>query len=117
MQRGRFERAAVGFQIVQLFIRFVLCARRKGWIRKPPYGGRYFSSRRFFIVRRILLFAFSLCLMASGSYFFLLCLKHPTIYGMLRGGIPALFWVCLGGFLIWDDFIRPGPSRRKSDRP
>jgi len=67
-------------------------------------------------MRRILLFAFSLCLILSGTYVFALCLKNPTIYGMLRGGIPALFWASLGGFLIWDDFIRPRKSRRNLDR-
>jgi hypothetical protein len=58
-------------------------------------------------MRRIFLLLFAGGLIVCGTYFLLLCLQNPTVYGMLRGGIPCMFWIGLGCFLIWDDFLRP----------
>ncbi len=60
-----------------------------------------------FTTRRLLLLIFALALMAIGGFIFSLCLKHPTVIGMLRFGFGAAFFIGLGGFLIWDDFIAP----------
>ncbi len=67
-------------------------------------------------MRRVFLLLFSGGLIVGGTYFLLLCLQTPTIYGMLRGGVPCIFWIGLGGFLIWDDFLRPrkGPPSMRS---
>jgi len=65
---------------------------------------------------RIILLLFAGGLIVGSIYFLLLCVQYPTIYGMWRGGVPSLFWVGLGCFLIWDDFLRPRkmPPREKT---
>jgi hypothetical protein len=62
-------------------------------------------------MRRVLLLAFSLLMVIGGAYFLIVSLQHPTPYGMLRATLPAVFWIGLGAFLLWDDFLRPGKSK------
>lgn len=57
-------------------------------------------------MRRLLLFLFSIGLLGAGVYVLSICLRHPTIYGMLRIGFGAMFLIALGGFLLWDDFAK-----------
>ncbi|HZB92340.1 MAG TPA: hypothetical protein VE397_12915, partial [Stellaceae bacterium] len=59
------------------------------------------------VLRRILLFLFASASLCGGGYLLFLCLEHPSIYGMLRGGGMAAIFMGLGGYLLWDDFISP----------
>ncbi len=47
--------------------------------------------------------AFSIFLILAGGYFLLLFLRHPTATGALHNGLPSVFWIGLGAFLIWYD--------------
>ncbi len=58
-------------------------------------------------MRKILLFLFATGLLAAGAYVLSLCLAHPSIYNILRTGFGAAFLLAMGGYLLWDDFIRP----------
>jgi hypothetical protein len=63
-------------------------------------------------VRQVFVLAFGVGLMAVGGVILRACLGHPTIYGVLRGGFMAVFFVGLGGYLVWDDFVAPLVRRR-----
>ena len=58
-------------------------------------------------IRHGVILLFAIALLAVGAIVLLACLKHPTVYGVLRGGFGAAFLMALGGYLIWDDFIAP----------
>jgi hypothetical protein len=70
------------------------------------------------VFRRILLFLFAGASLCAGGYLIFLCFEHPSIYGVLRGGGVAVIFIGLGGYLLWDDFIKPriwwGPDRHAS---
>jgi hypothetical protein len=59
------------------------------------------------VLRRALLFLFASASLCGGGYLFFRCLEHPSIYGMLRGGGIATILIGLGGYMLWDDFLRP----------
>lgn len=65
------------------------------------------------VTRRILLFLFAGALIVAGLYVFSLAISHPTFYGVVRLGGGALIMAGLGGFLIWDDFVKPFVKRDK----
>jgi len=62
-------------------------------------------------MRKGLLLLFATGLLAAGAYVLSLCLAHPSIYNILRTGFGAAFLLAMGGFLLWDDFIRPFASK------
>jgi len=57
-------------------------------------------------VGRLLKSAFSIFLILAGGYFLFLFLRHPTAYGALHNGVPSVFWIGLGAFLVWHDAAR-----------
>ncbi len=62
--------------------------------------------------RHALILVFALALLVGGAVILRVCLAHPTVYGLLRGGCGALFLIGLGGYLIWDDFVAPKLGRQ-----
>jgi hypothetical protein len=64
-------------------------------------------------MKRILLFAFSITLVCAGVYALISVVLYPSVYGVARGGFAALVWLGLGGFLLWDDFLKPYAVRRQ----
>jgi hypothetical protein len=64
------------------------------------------------LMRRILLFVFSIGVLSGGAYVLSLCFIHPTIYGIARGVLGAGFLMFVGGYLLWEDFIKPLLGRR-----
>jgi hypothetical protein len=64
------------------------------------------------MLRRIVQTAFSVLMVIGGGYFLFLYVKTPTTHELLHNGAPGLFWLCLGGFLLWNDYVRPGNAPR-----
>ena len=63
------------------------------------------------ILRRTALFLFACAALGGGGYLLFLSLQHPNIYSLLRGAGTGGILIALGGYLLWDDFVRP---RRRS---
>jgi hypothetical protein len=65
------------------------------------------------LIRRTVLFLFASGLLGGGGYLLFLSLTHPTFYSILRGAVMAAFFMGLGGYLLWEDFIKPSMVKRK----
>ncbi len=76
-------------------------------VAASPVGPRVYGMRQVFILM------FGLGLLAVGGVVLLACMRHPTVYGLLRGAFGALFLMALGGYLIWDDFVAPSMRRQQ----
>ena len=68
-------------------------------------------------VRHVLIILFAGGLLTAGGIVVLACLRHPSIYGLLRAGFGGVFLMGLGAFLIWDDFVAPRLGDRARDKP
>ena len=66
------------------------------------------------VLRRVLLFLFASASLCGGAYLLFLCLEHPSPYGILRGAGMAAIFIGLGGYLLWDDFIKPRVSQGRA---
>jgi hypothetical protein len=63
-------------------------------------------------MKRVLLLAFAMALICAGIYMLMSTVSHPSLFGIARGGFGAVVWIGLGGFLLWDDFLKPFAVRR-----
>jgi hypothetical protein len=59
------------------------------------------------ILRKGALFLFACAALGAGFYLVFLSLEHPNIYSLLRGAGTGGILIALGGYLLWDDFVRP----------
>jgi len=55
---------------------------------------------------RLLRPAFSVFLLLAGLYFLAVFIKDPSQHGSFWNGILSVFWIGLGLFLLWNDFLR-----------
>jgi hypothetical protein len=70
-------------------------------------------------LRKGALFIFACAAIGAGGYLLCLSLVKPSWYSLLRGGAVGAILIALGGYLLWDDFIRPrgrARDRRPNDR-
>ena len=58
-------------------------------------------------MRRVFLLILAVILLFGGAYLLLGVALHPSIYGLIRGAGMGLILAALGGFLLWDDFLKP----------
>jgi hypothetical protein len=58
-------------------------------------------------LRKGALFLFACAAIGAGGYLLFLSLIKPSWYSLLRGGAVGAILISLGGYLLWDDFIRP----------
>jgi hypothetical protein len=63
-------------------------------------------------MKRVLLLAFAMALICAGVYMLMSTVAHPSLFGIARGGFGAVVWIGLGGFLLWDDFLKPLAVKR-----
>jgi uncharacterized BrkB/YihY/UPF0761 family membrane protein len=64
-------------------------------------------------MRKTALFLFACAALGAGVYMFALSFENPNFYSVLRGGGIAAVLFSLGGYLLWDDFLRPYLRPRK----
>jgi ABC-type sulfate transport system permease subunit len=57
-------------------------------------------------LKRVLQTGFSVLMVVGGCYFLFLYLKAPTTHELVHNGAPGLFWLCLGTFFLWNDYLK-----------
>jgi hypothetical protein len=65
------------------------------------------------VIRRFLLFLFASAILGAGLYLLWLDLTHARVI-FSRLVFAGLFLSLFGGYLLWDDFIRPLTGRWKN---
>jgi hypothetical protein len=65
-------------------------------------------------MRKAFLALFAITLMAGGVYVLGRSLDHPNFYSIVRGAGMAVIFIAMGGYLVWDDFLKQHFRRRKS---
>ena len=98
-------------------VMYYLTARRGQPVRRNSGAPRIVPvdagmSRPDYSIRHVFVFLFGAGLLAAGGLVVLACLRHPTVYGILRGGAGAVFLMGLGAYLLWEDFVAPHVTRR-----
>jgi arginine exporter protein ArgO len=67
------------------------------------------------MIRKAILFLFSIALICAGAYVFSLFLRHPSLATLFRVGFGAVFLMALGAYLLWDDFLQPMIRQRSKN--
>lgn len=57
-------------------------------------------------MRKALLFIVAVAFIAGGIYLLTRTFSHPNFYTIFRTAGIAVIFIALGGYLLWDDFLR-----------